>query len=330
MQADWNEKFDKESSVLIEQIEEFRGEYQQIYNSFRNRRKSILKDFLLSKQISLTAPDQRMILLRPKDGLVVKKRANNNINEFFTWELSYLLGGSGFLVPSFPIEIAGKRIIIQEMEPFTFKKDKIMESVSKEVKRVSVEEYWKAHLQAYLLGLGDLVGQNIGVNILSHIRFFDMESSLHYDNSVSRTPISFKSGFISQSLEWPQYRKPLDQKTAASLKKYINSMDFVESKLEAYLRCREAPVNVEGLLFRLEKVRTFPLQEGSTFRDLYGFIFPQMDQGLDELSIIASDILQRPVDHGSALILISRWLDRHNLSSSQKRAVEDWMSRYVD
>ncbi len=330
LQAGWNEKFDKQSEMLAEQIEEFKGEYQEIYTSFAKMRKGLLKDFLLNKQINLAAQDQRIILLRPRDGVVIKKRSNDNINELFTWELSYLLGGSGFLVPSFPIEIAEKRIIIQKMEPFTFKKDKVMEGVPKEAKKVTVEEYWKAHLQAYLLGLADLVGQNIGVNSLSHIRFFDMESSLHYQNEPHRTERSFKTGFVAQSLEWPQYRQPLDHKTVTSLKKYIESMASLEPKLEEYLFYRAAPVDVDGLLFRLEKVRTFPLQEGSTFRDLYGFIFPKLSPGLDELAHIASEISQRTLDHGSALILVCRWLNQYDLSFSQKQAVEDWISRYID
>lgn len=328
--GDWNEKFDRQSRFLSEQIEEFRGEYQEIYKSFMKMRKGVLKDFLLHKQISMTALDQRMILLRPKEGFVVKKRSNNSILELFTWELSYLLGGSGFLVPSFPIELSGKKVILQKMEPFTFNKDKVMEDIPKEAKKVSVEEYWKAHLQAYLLGLGDLVGQNIGINALNHIRFFDAESSLHYQNTVERTTRSFKPGFICQSLEWPQYKEPLDQKTAANLRRFVDSMSFLEVKLEKYLFYRPAPVDVDGLLFRLEKVRTFLLQEGVSFRDFYGFLFPKIAPGLDELSSIASDILQRKVGHGSALILICRWIDRHELSNAQRQRIENWIVRYVD
>ncbi|MES2200482.1 MAG: hypothetical protein V4489_10015 [Chlamydiota bacterium] len=330
LQADWNEKFDRQSEVLIRQIEEFRGGYQEIYASFIKTRKGLLKDFMLNKQIGLTALDQRMILLRPREGIVIKKRSNDRMLELFSWELSYLLGGGDFLVPSFPVEIAGKKVIIQKMEPFTFKKDKVMESIPKEAKKVTVEEYWKAHLQAYLLGLGDLVGQNIGVNALNHIRFFDAEYSLCYLNEPVRTELSFKPGFMSQSLEWPQYRQPLDHKTVTSLKRYIESMASLESKLETYLLCRAAPVNVEGLLFRLEKVRTFPLEEGSTFRDFYGFIFPKLNPGLDELARIVSGILQRTVDHGSALIMLCRWIERYDLSSSERRAIESWMSRYID
>ncbi len=330
LQAGWNERFDKQSDLLVEQLEDFQGEYQEIYKSFVKMRKGLLKDYLLNNQISMIARDRKMILLRPREGIVIKKRANDSIDELISWELSYILGKGDFLVPSFPVEIAGKKIVIQKMEPFTFKKDKVMESIPKDAKKVTVEEYWKAHLQAYLLGLEDLVGQNIGVNALSHIRFFDMEASLQYLNNPCRSQRSFKTGFISQSLEWPQYNQPLDRKTVASLEKFVEALSSVESKLEKYLLCREASLNVEGLLFRLEKVRTFPFQEGSSFRDFYGFLFPKLSPGLDELADIASEILQRPVDHGSALILIFRWIDLYDLSSSQKRAIENWITRYID
>lgn len=330
LQAGWNEGFDKQSEILVEEIEEFQGQYQEIYKSFVKMRKGLCKDFLLNKQISMTAQDQRMILLRPREGIVIKKRANDNISEFFTWELSHFLGGSDFIVSSFPIEMEGRKIVVQKMEPFTFKKDKVMESLPKEAKKVGVEEYWRAHLQAYVLGLADLVGQNIGLNPLNHIRFFDMEASLHYQNEPCRTDKSFRTGFVSQSLEWPQYNQALDLKTALKLKEFINSLSSAETKLEKYLLCRNVPLNVEGLLFRLEKVRTFPLEEGSTFRDFYGFLFPKLSPGLDELADIASKILGRKVDHGSALILISRWINQYDVSSSEKRAIENWIARYID
>lgn len=330
LHAGWNEKFDKQSQWLVDEIEEFRGSYQEQYEKFIQIRKQVLKDLLLQKQIGATREDQRMILLRPRDGLVVKKRASGNIYELFAWEFSYLFHGSEFLVPSFPIEISGKRVVVQEMEPFTYKKDKVMAEAPKEVKKISLEEYWRAHLLAYLLGLADLVGQNVGVSPIGHIRFFDMESSLQYTNIPHRTTRSFKTGFVSQSLEWSQYRESLDAKTASRMRKLVQSLENIEEKLDKYIACRGVSVYLEGLLHRIEKVRGFSFEEGKTFRDFYGFIFPQIDEGLDELSAIASDILGKKVDHGSALILICRWMDQYNLSAKQKQAVENWIATYID
>jgi len=330
LHAGWNEKFDEQSQWLVENIKEFQGDYQEQYGRFVDIRKQVLKDLLLQKQIQAAKQDQRMILLRPRDGLVIKKRANNNIYELFAWEVSYLLHGSEFLVPSFPLEISNKRIIIQEMEPFSFKKEKVMSQLPKEVKKVSLEEYWRGHILAYLLGLADLVGQNIGVNPLGHIRFFDMESSLQYSNIPHRTARSFKTGFVSQSLEWPQYRDPLDAKTAARMRKFVQSLSNIEEKLDKYLSCRSATIYLNGLLYRIEKVRSFGFEEGKTFRDFYGFAFPQIDAGLDQLKDIASDILGTKVDHGSALILICRWFDQYPLTAKQKQAVEDWIATYID
>jgi hypothetical protein len=330
LRAGWNEQFDKQSQWLIGEIPEFQGKYQESYATFAEIRTALLKDFLLNKQIAASLEDQRMVLLRPRDGLVIKKRANNNIYELFAWELSYIFHGEEFLVGSFPLEVSGKRIIVQQMEPFFFKKEYVMEAAPKEVKKVTVEEYWKSHLLAYLLGLADLVGQNIGVNPLGHVRFFDMEASLQYNNKPHRTTKSFKPGFVSQSLEWPQYRMPLDKKTAARLQKFVASLDRVEENLNKYIACRKVSVHLDGMLFRLNKVRDFLIKEGRTFRDFYGFIFPQIDPGLDELSAIASDILKKKIDHGSSLILICRWIDRYNLSGAQKQAIENWIATYID
>lgn len=328
--ADWNEAFDQETHFLIQKMECLQGNYKTNYDFFIKVRKGILKDLLLKKQIAATKVDQKMILLRPRDGLVIKKRARNNIQELFTWEFSYLIGGDFFLVPSFPVEIGGKKIIVQKMEPFEFKKDPVAESIPKEVKKVSIEEYWMAHFQAYLLGLSDLVGQNVGVNKIGHIRFFDMESSFHFCNQVVRTERSFKPGFLSQSLEWPQYRQALDAQTASKLRRFVDGLSSVEERLETYLSCRNAPLDVDAFLFRLNKVRSFPLNEGVSFKDFYAFLFPEIAPGLDELSWIASDILKRKVGHGSALILICRWLDRYTVSHEQRMILKDWIDRYID
>jgi len=330
LEAEWNEEFDRKTQEVIQNFELLKQPYLDSYRWFLKSRKGLLKDFLLLNQIRAAAFDQKLVILRPREGLVVKKRSCNNTIEFFAWEVACLTGGADFLVPSFPLEIGGKIVIVQRMEPLSFSKERVIESVSSEARKVGVEEYWKAHFTAYLLGINDLVAQNVGINPLGHIRFFDVESGFGYRNYPYRTETGFNPGFVAQSLEWPQYRKPLNSSEAVELTRFVEGLSSFEVELEKYLALRQAEIDVEDLLFRLQKIRDFPIEEAKTFCDFYAFIFPKMASGLDELSGIASKILKRKVDHGSALMTVSRWIYKYELSSSQKKTIENWISNYID
>jgi hypothetical protein len=331
--AGWNEDFDEESYVLGKHLDCLHTKtYEDFYGTFTQLRKMLLKDASLRRQLAAATSQQRIIFLKPREGLVVKKRASNRLHDFFSWELANLFGVDDYVVPSFPVEIAGKKVIIQKMEPFTFGQGKMQMPSSFIIKKIHLVTYWKAHFAAYLIGLGDLVGKNIGVSSEGVIRFFDLEYSLHYCNKPARTNRSFKTGFSPQSLEWPQYRYRLDQKSAENLREYVHSLDGVEEKLKLYLEGRKLPFefDMEGFLQRLQNIRLFALEEGKSFRDFYAFLYPKLSPGLDFLTRIAESIFHQKVGHGSALVLICRRLEKQNVSSEDGKELEKWIHTYVD
>ena len=190
--------------------------------------------------------------------------------------------------------------------------------------------YWTAHLQAYILGIGDLLGRNIGVNLDGRIRFFDVEASFRYAEEILRLSNSVRIGFVAESFDWPQYRAPLDKKTAENLRAFVEKLSSFEEKASIYQECRGLHVLTDALLFRLEKIRAFPFVEGQSFRDFYGYAYPTINAGLDDLNRIVSRIYKRKVDHGASLIFISQHIEKTKLSSEERRDIEDWISKYVD
>lgn len=326
----WNTSFDESTSLMLSSLIGVDSEeYEEQYKIFMQIRDKYVQDLSLKKEIAVMASDHKEIILMPKDMIVLKKRRNNHIFEVFAWEISALLGSHSCIVPSFPIDIGGKQVVMQKMEPFYIPKyyDKGGNKII--IKRVSLDAYWKAHFQAYLLGMGDLVGRNIGVNKEGNIRFFDIESSFKYQNQPVRGKQSFYTGFVSQSLAWPQFQKKIDQTTAISLKQFIASLEHFEENLDTYLTYRSLTLDREGFLYRLQKIREFSLEEGKTFEDFYKFIFPNIGLGLEELSSVVSRILQKEINHGEALIFACKKLKKTELSIKEKKAVHKWLSTYM-
>ena len=330
--ANWNEDFEVQSRALIKSLPQFQTEsYLQEYEGFSEIKESLVRDGSLKRKLIDSPLSDRTIILRPRQGVVIKKRADNIIRELFAYEVSLLLGSSvSSFVPAFPLEIGGKKVIIQKMEPFDFGKGDRELPSSSSIKKVSVEGYWKAHLQAYILGIGDLLGRNIGVNAEGKIRFFDVEASFRYSDEIYRRQNAIGIGFVAESFDWPQYRMPLDKKTAENLRNFIRKLSGFEEKASIYQECRGYPVLTKELLFRLAKVRAFSFEEGQTFRDFFGLAYPTIDAGLDDLNRIVSHIYKRKVDHGASLIFISQHIEKMKLTSEEKKEVEDWIARYVD
>ncbi len=330
--GNWNRTFDESTEQLLSQlIDVDKQAYEKEYALFIQAREKYLQDAHLRKQIAaMASSDKEIILSSKKNETLIKKRRNNHIYEAFAWEISSLLGSCSCIAPSLPIDIGGKQVIVQKMESF-FIPEKEPTSLKKTIiKNVSLDAYWKAHFQAYLLGMGDLVGRNIGVSKEGEIRFFDIESSFKYQNQPIRWEQSFYTGFVSQSLAWAQFRKPLDSETIASLKQFVASWAHLEENMAIYLTYRPFPLDVEGFFYRLDKIRAFPLEEGSTFEDFYRFIFPGIGLGLEELSSILSRILQKKVNHGEALIFSCRKLKKTELSSKENKEVQKWLATYVN
>lgn len=331
LQAGWNEDFDAQSIALRNEIPGLQNkEYVQQYQNFKKIRKTLLKDKSVLKQIKNTPAGQKARIAKKNLNIIIKKRRNNHIHELSTWELSYLTGTNEYVVPSFPVDIDGVRVIVQEIETFETGTMDGGGYGGNTLKKVTPETYWKAHLQAYVLGLADLTCANIGVNSQGIIRFFDTESSFSYYNVPFKTALSFSTGFICQSFDWTQYRKPLDAETAARLRDYVNSLSNLEENLKIYQKHRSISISSENLQHRLDKVRNFKIEEGVTFRDFFGFVFPQMSLGLDELNGVVGGILHRKVDHGCALFFMCRYIKNYDLPPQTKLTLQNWINTYIE
>ena len=326
----FNEDLDREKRFLNRELPQFQTErYAEDYKILTRARKDLLADLSAKKEMLNASSGDKFILLDTLEGFVVKKRVNGNIKEHFVWELSHLMGLSEFIVPSLAVEFGKKQVILQKKEFFVVGKGVDGKPHSIFLKKISLKNYWKAHIGAYLLGLGDLAGVNVGVGLHGNIRFFDNESSLKYQNEPTTNDVFFKTGFVSKSLDWPQYRKSLDKRTVESLKTFVSSLSNLEEDLQTYLDCRHLQIDEEGFAFRLDKVRSFVLEEGVSFCDFYESLYPLMSPGLDELCEIVSEITNRSIDHGSALFFASRLGKNYKLSHSQKKAMSDWMDTYI-
>lgn len=325
--SSWNEEFDLQTEQLLEHFPNLKSDQYQL---FTHTRKRLLNDEKLYKKVAKEPLNVKKIWIYPKDLLVIKKRRNNHIHELFAWEVACLLGGSLYVTPSFPLEVAGKRVIIQKLEPLVYRKEKITKSFTAALKKVSLITYWKAHLTAYILGLGDLAACNIGISPEGQIRFFDTESSFSYHNHPIRTSFGFTTGFIAESLEWPQYEEMLDERAEKSLQDFVEGLAYLEEQIDAYRGYRSFDLSEEGLRYRLNKVRNFTFCRGRSFRDFYAEVYPRIALGLDELSQIVSRIYREPVGHGRALFFICRYANRTSLAIKEKKRIEEWLNRYVD
>lgn len=326
--GDWNETFDRDTEALVALCAPLQqGHYTKERAFFLKIRKELIGDRTLRKIVGHASPEEKKIILREDLGVILKKRRNNHIHDLFAWELSYLLGSGAYVLPSFPVELAGKRVIVQKIEKFTHG-NYDGQYPKKILKKVSLETYWKAHLQAYLLGLSDLAAGNIGVNKQGIIRFFDNEGALSYYDVPFKTAFGFSTGFICHSFDWPQFKKPLDDKTAKMLKNYVASLADFHKDYLTYQAFR--PVTEQGMYHRLELVRHFNFAPGTTFEDFLAAIFPRLAAGLPELNRLVSQITGRPSATGSSLFFACRRIAKYSLTSAQKKHMATWIKTYIE
>ncbi|MES2200484.1 MAG: hypothetical protein V4489_10025 [Chlamydiota bacterium] len=329
--ADWNWSFDEMSGRLVSCLPDGDVEkYMDDYTCFLGLRERCLQNASLQKQIAKMKASAKELILCSKEGVILKKRRNNHIHELFAWEISTLLGVDSCIVPSFPIEIGGKVVIMQKLESFAIGEERTNIPAKSILKNVSLDNYWKAHFQAYLLGIKDLLGRNIGVNDAGEIRLFDMEACFRYQNRPEKSKGVFHTGFFMQSLGWPHYRQPLDAEAVFSLQQFIAALDRLEENIKLYLMYRPVSLNMKCLLYRLGKIRSFSLQEGRTFCDFYSFLFPRVSSGLDLLSQIVSKALKKQVDHADALLFIQKSYDNKKIPDQSVKEIKKWIDRYVD
>ena len=339
--ADWNAEFDEHTNQLIQELPQLQNEdYLQNHHYFMQARQKLLKNGDLRARLSSAdASDKFMIQMDHLD-LMLKKRKRDRIQDLFAWEMSYLLGSNVYFLPSFPLEMGGKKVILQRLEVFelepsvaggsSFTRDQF----KKKVRKISLETFWKAHLHAYLVGMYDLTARNIGVNSKGNIRFFDNESCFHYSNAVEKFRGGFKMDYKCQSFDWPQFVAPLDKQTVRKIRSFIRDLAGCEKKMHTYLLHRYPDFSLEfseaELGQRLENIRNFQVDEGTTFRDFFGFLYPQMSPGFEELVQIVQSLLGPHVGYGTALWFMYRWVDTHPLSSQDKQKLKRWVRSYVD
>ena len=161
------------------------------------------------------------------------------------------------------------------------------------------------------------------------IRFFDNESSFKYVSDQIGSQGSFTIPFVSQSFDWPQYRMPLDSKTAESLRHFVDNLSDFEHRLNQYISIRGLTISEQDLRLRLNKLRNFPLNKGATFRDFFGFLYPQLDHGLDPLNQIVERIVHHKVDHGTSLYFIWRKKKKYSLSAEDSQTLDHWIEIYL-
>ncbi len=337
--ADWNADFDEHTNCLVQELPQLQnGDYLQNQHYFIQAREKLLKNSdLCTRFKSAQEKDKFMVQIDQMD-LLLKKRKKDRIKDLFTWEISYLLGSNAYFLPSFPMEIGGKKVIVQRLEAFEFgipsEGSPIGKLPHKLIKKISLETYWKAHLQVYLLGMYDFTAQNIGVNSKGILRFFDNESCFHYSNAIEKFQGGLKIGYKCQSFDWPQFKKPLDKRTAQKVRNFMRSFTGFENKMEIYLSHRYPDFSKDfemgELIQRLENLRNFQVEEGVSFRDFFASLYPQLSPGLEDLVQIVRGILGQKAGYGTTLWFMSRWIHTHPLSAQDKEALESWVGAYVD
>jgi len=292
-------------------------EIRSDWNWFLQKRAFCLENQWLQEQIYHKGFSDEAIFFIPGYDLLLKKRKKGTLKEVWAWEISSWIENNSCIVPSFPLEIEGILWTLQKKETFYVG--------GKAIERVYLEQYWKAFLVAYILGFKDFTKSDIGIDPSGKIRFFDTTSCFYYTFPRIHKKC-FHPGFWIELLCWPQYRRELDLAALTALQPFIASLSCLESNIRAYALYRNCSIDVDGLLFRLEKVRSFFFQEGVTLCDFYMTLFPCMGKGLDELSIIISADLGRAVDHGEALYYLFKKCD--GFSAKTKREIQKWISLY--
>lgn len=326
--ADGKADFDEQTEEMGSTLPIFQTpEYQFYRDFFMAAKEQIAHDKKLTKKIARSRPSAKFNQTLPQYGVILKKRRHSNIREVWAWEVSQLLGSSAFVVPSYPMVIGDKTVVLQKLERFHHGRE-MRGHEARFIKKVALTCYWKAHIQAYLLGLADLVARNIGISPQGKIRFFDNELAFTYINVPEKNRRTFQSGFLCESLDWPQYREKLSKREAAHLSRFIQSFKQVEKNLRLYTAFRPFAVP-EGLAYRLKRIRSFSIKEGATFRDLYGHLFPTLDPGLDKLNKLVRSILNKKVDHGSSLLFACRWFKHFELTEKEQKALQAWIDTYV-
>jgi hypothetical protein len=329
--ADWNKDFDDQTDRMIHNLAPLQNPfYLNTYQFFKGIRAQLLKDSELVQIIQSLPMNEKFMLKNESLKIIIKKRYNDNLNDIYPWELSFLTNSNAYIVPAFPLKIGGKIVILQPLE--SFQVGSIDLGIDQNIsKKVSLKNYWKAQLQAYTVGLADLVATNIGINDKGLIRFFDNESCFMFRNIPERNNKSFRIGYLCQAIDWRQYRVPMDSKTAKAVQEYVWSFcDNFEENLYTYLSFRPFSFPIEELQVRLQILRDFKFSKGKTFADFHRFLYPRMDKGLNALRKIVSNILGMKAGYSASITFVTRRMKYFNLTTEQSHSIQKWIDRYID
>ncbi len=177
----------------------------------------------------------------------------------------------------------------------------------------------------YLLGCGDLVARNIGLTVEGKICLFDLERVFFYQNKVLVEEGRLVPSFVSQAFDWPQYAHKLDAKDVCAiraLQEQLRAILVFWPQVSAYFSLY---IEESAFLERVEKVVSFPVEEGSSFYDFYCWIEPAIAPYLSDLAPIAEKIYKRAVGHGSILMMLTRSHRTSSLSKKDKEEVKQWI-----
>ncbi|NGX53783.1 MAG: hypothetical protein K1000chlam4_00502 [Chlamydiae bacterium] len=328
--ANWNDDYLADSLRLSRTVQCMNNDfYVSRLLSFEELKNHLIDDSELNAALKSNSVADKIIYWREQANCIIKKRPHDRINDAYVWELSLLLSMPDCVVPTYPVEIANKKVVIQNLENLTFGSWIVIPN-HESVRSVSLEDYWKAHLLAYILGFSDLSGMNIGIGDDQKIRFFDNEDVFSGNSAPCRSGRFFQVEFVSTAFDWPQYRAPISHNFAQELGAYATSLLDKKGELMHYVQIRNIPPGAEhGIQERMELLSQFAFSEGTTFRDFYAFLYPNMASGLDELSDLVGKILNRKIDHGIAVFFATRTIRYWGLSEEVQFELDQWIEKYI-
>lgn len=225
-------------------------------------------------------------------------------NEFFFWEIAGILGCTKFIPPAIPFYHCGQLCSIQKHCPSIIC-GPLFISMSPCAKTVSVRNFWEFNIIAFLFGLKDLNGKNIGVSRRGDVWLFDFE---RFDSTeiISQYPIevgSYKTlytSFTSMSFDWPQFLKPLTMQDANAIIQLLEAISHRLSNLSdiskfmtfasLYMPIEHIENYLNNMLEKLNLLKGIEIKPGLTFKDLYLELFPKLKNQESKVKAIAGKL----------------------------------------
>lgn len=266
----------------------------------------------------------------------IKKRANLHFEQA-CWDLSLILKIDQIIAPSFPIELDGKPYVFQPFLPmrtyrtiFTFP-----HHLPKRITKISQIDYWKANLFMTLIGPQDLHAGNIGYTKNHSLVFFDNEHVFSPTNTFLNSSEKLTPPCMNHLLDWPQGKNPLTQKNAHLIQAFLKSWKQKKSQLQAYYEHPSVPnflteTMYQALIDRFEKLTRLTIQNiGVTFISVIETLYPNLYDGLEELTPIVQQITKRSISPMSTLqFLTSHRLWWENIAKSDEQKMRLWVEKY--